>query len=73
MNGTQHVLRDESLEDEIELVGELVVAATVSDGPLTQEQIDQVLGVDGPDDAGSQDAEDAEDAEDAAGATGPGA
>jgi hypothetical protein len=31
---------------EIELYGELVIAATGSDGPLTQSQIDAVLGID---------------------------
>ncbi len=30
---------------EIELYGELVIAATGSDGPLTREQIDEILGV----------------------------
>lgn len=55
--GTQHMLRDETLEDEIELVGELVVAATVSDRPLTQDEIDLALGLHG-DDAGSRPAVD---------------
>ena len=30
---------------EIELYGELVIAATGSDGPLTREQIDAILGI----------------------------
>jgi hypothetical protein len=30
---------------EIELYGELVIAATGSDGPLSREQIDAILGV----------------------------
>jgi hypothetical protein len=38
-------LRDAILEDEIEMVGELVVAATDSDGPLSQDAIDAALGV----------------------------
>lgn len=45
MTETQGSLRDEILEREIELVGELVVAATGSEGPLTQAQIDAALGV----------------------------
>ena len=38
-------LTDGDLQFEIELVGELVVAATSSDGPLPQEEIDRLLGV----------------------------
>jgi hypothetical protein len=38
-------LTDTDLRSEIELVGELVVAAAGSDGPLTQEEIDRALGV----------------------------
>ena len=38
-------LTDDDLQAEIELVGDLVVAATSSDGPLTQEEIDRLLGV----------------------------
>ncbi|MEO5610512.1 MAG: hypothetical protein ABIQ61_10525 [Ornithinibacter sp.] len=38
-------LRDEALEGEIELVSELVLAAAVSEEPLRQEQIDELLGV----------------------------
>jgi hypothetical protein len=45
-------LTDDELESEIELVSELVVAATSSDGPLDQDQVDDILGVspkvDGP-------------------------
>ena len=55
---TSGTLHDATLDAEIQLVGELVVAATGSDGPLTQEQIDAALGVtdlgvtaDGPDQA----------------------
>ena len=38
-------LTDDDLQDEIELVGDLVVAASSSNGPLTQDEIDAVLGV----------------------------
>jgi len=38
-------LTDDDLQSEIELVGDLVVAATCSTGPLTQEEIDRLLGV----------------------------
>jgi hypothetical protein len=45
-------LTDDELESEIELVSELVVAATSSDGPLGQDELDNILGVspkvDGP-------------------------
>lgn len=47
--GTQEPIRealhDATLDAEIRLVGELVVVATGSDGPLSQEQIDEALGV----------------------------
>lgn len=39
-------LTDSDMQSEIELVGDLVVAVAGSEGPLTQEQIDRVLGVD---------------------------
>jgi len=38
-------LTDDELRSEIELVGDLVVAATSSDGPLPQDEIDRLLGV----------------------------
>jgi hypothetical protein len=38
-------LTDGALQDEIELVGDLVVAASASEGPLTEDEIDEVLGV----------------------------
>jgi hypothetical protein len=38
-------LTDDELQSEIVLVGDLVVAATSSDGPLPQEEIDRLLGV----------------------------
>jgi len=45
-------LTDDDLESEIELVSELVVAASSSDGPLGQDEVDDLLGVspkvDGP-------------------------
>jgi hypothetical protein len=39
-------LSDEDLRSEIELVGELVVAASDGDEPLPQPEIDRILGVD---------------------------
>jgi hypothetical protein len=38
-------LEDPLALDEIELYGELVIAASASDEPLSQDQIDHVLGV----------------------------
>jgi hypothetical protein len=38
-------LTDDDLESEIELVSELVLAATSSDGPLHQDEVDLLLGV----------------------------
>jgi hypothetical protein len=38
-------LRDEQLEDEIRLVGDLVLAASQSEGRMADEAIDEVLGV----------------------------
>ncbi|WP_295696962.1 hypothetical protein [Lapillicoccus sp.] len=38
-------LRDIALHDEIELVGELIVAASTVDGPLSDREIDDALGV----------------------------
>ncbi len=38
-------LTDDDLQSEIELVGDLVVAATSSEGPLPQDEIDRLLGV----------------------------
>ena len=42
-------LRDPALHEEIELVGDLVVAATSADGRLSQAEIDKLLRV-APDD-----------------------
>jgi hypothetical protein len=38
-------LTDSDLQLEIELVGDLVVAASASEGPLPQDEVDQLLGV----------------------------
>jgi hypothetical protein len=43
-------LQDPLVLDEIELYGELVIAASASDRPLSQDEIDQVLGIEGPTD-----------------------
>jgi hypothetical protein len=44
-SASQAELTDSDLRSEIELVGDLVVAAAGSEGPLTEEEIDRVLGV----------------------------
>lgn len=49
-------LTDGELQSEIELVGDLVVAATSSDGPLPQEEIDRLLGVQAAEKAAAQEA-----------------
>ncbi|MFL6167465.1 MAG: hypothetical protein ACJ715_15685 [Ornithinibacter sp.] len=41
-------LHDEQLEDEIRLVGDLVLAASQSEGRMADEAIDEVLGLHGP-------------------------
>ncbi|GGL37638.1 hypothetical protein H9L10_00015 [Phycicoccus endophyticus] len=41
-------LTDDDLQREIDLVGALVLAASQTDGPLSQERIDEILGVDDP-------------------------
>lgn len=38
-------LTDVALQQEIELVGDLVVAASHSPGPMSQEEIDRILGL----------------------------
>ncbi|HYN30410.1 MAG TPA: hypothetical protein VES95_11175 [Dermatophilaceae bacterium] len=38
-------LTDEALEREIELVGDFVVAASEQDGPLSESDIDRILGI----------------------------
>ena len=47
-------LNDEQLESEIRLVGDLVLAASQSEGRLSQDEIDALLGLDATagDDAG---------------------
>jgi len=49
-DGQSGNLTDDDLQSEIELVGDLVVAATSSDGPMRQEEIDRLLGVRPPGD-----------------------
>jgi len=39
-------LTDDDLRSEIEMVSVLVVVATSSDGPLNQDEVDRLLGVD---------------------------
>lgn len=43
-------LQDPLVLDEIELYGELVIAASSSDQPLSQDEIDRVLGLRRPTD-----------------------
>jgi hypothetical protein len=43
--GSDDELQDTDLRDEIELVADLVVAASASDGPLSRAEIDRILGV----------------------------
>jgi hypothetical protein len=38
-------LTDNDLQSEIELVGDLVVAASASEGPLPQDEVDLLLGL----------------------------
>jgi hypothetical protein len=38
-------LTDDALQTEIELVGDLVVAASASERPLTEDEIDEALGI----------------------------
>ena len=46
MGGTEDSrLEDPLALDEIELYGELVIAASASEEPLTQDRIDEVLGL----------------------------
>jgi len=48
-------LTDDALQDEIELVGDLVVAASASERPLTEEEIDEALGIQRGHDTGADD------------------
>lgn len=45
-------LRDEQLQEEIDLVGALVLAASQADGHLSDARIDEILGVRRVDGAG---------------------
>ncbi len=45
MTAADPLLNDPELLDEIELYGELVIAASASREPLAQDEIDRVLGV----------------------------
>jgi hypothetical protein len=45
MGGDWGDLTDEALREEIELVGDLVVAATASPGRMAQDDVDSVLGL----------------------------
>jgi hypothetical protein len=45
MRETDARIQDQSALDEIELYGELVIAATSADRPLSQDEIDRVLGL----------------------------
>lgn len=48
-------LDDDVLAEEIELYGDLVVAATAADGTLPQDAIDRILGVAADDDDDADD------------------
>ncbi|WP_281268657.1 hypothetical protein [Vallicoccus soli] len=41
-------MTDTQALEEIALYGEVVIAASASDGPLTTEELDRVLGVEAP-------------------------
>ncbi len=45
MMAADPLLNDADLLDEIEMYGELVIAASASGEPLRQDEIDRVLGV----------------------------
>jgi hypothetical protein len=40
-------LRDEDVLDEIRLTSDLIIAATQADAPMTQRDVDQILGLTG--------------------------
>ena len=67
MPDARDILTDGELQSEIELVGDLVVAATSSEGPMPQEEIDRLLGVKADQDAADQEAGSAEDSDQEAG------
>ena len=58
MADAQESLTDGDLQSEIELVGDLVVAATSSDGPLPQDEIDRLLGVEADQEVSDQEVSD---------------
>ena len=41
-------LEDSDLLTEVEMTTNLIIAASEADGPLTQDEIDRILGVDAP-------------------------
>jgi hypothetical protein len=45
-------VHDQLVLQEIQLYGEVVIAATTHDGPLTSAQLDAILGVERPNTAG---------------------
>ncbi|MGH8970699.1 MAG: hypothetical protein ACRDV1_12200 [Actinomycetes bacterium] len=47
MHKTDSRVQDPLVLDEIELYGELVIAASAADRPLSRDEIDQVLGLRG--------------------------
>ena len=53
MNETEFRLQDPLALDEIELYGDLVIAASASEQALTQDEIDRALGLQGPEPGGS--------------------
>lgn len=53
MNETEARLQDPLALDEIELYGEMVIAASASDDPLSREEIDRALGLLGASSRGS--------------------
>jgi hypothetical protein len=46
--GDETRLTDEPLAAEIELLGDVIAVAAAHSGPLSPEQVDEVLGVPGP-------------------------
>lgn len=60
MPDAQDSLTDGELQSEIELVGDLVVAVSSSEGPLPQEEIDRLLGLKADQDAADEEAGPAE-------------
>jgi hypothetical protein len=49
MGGDWGYLTDEALREEIELVGDLVVAASACPGRMAQDDVDSILGLRGED------------------------